>query len=88
MTIFNGAFIAYKDAVNALLEAGNKAQVSLIQIRVRHDEFKENCKNLVEFDCYTDTELMQHIYNLYLAPTVTRYLDILYRPTVAAEQSF
>lgn len=62
---------SYKTAADELLRASSVAQTSLIQIGVRHDEFKESYKNLAEFDCYADAERMQHIFKLY-TPTVTR----------------
>lgn len=62
---------SYKTAADDLLKASSVAQTSLIQIGVRHDEFKESYKNLAEFDCYADADRMQHIYKLY-TPTVTR----------------
>ena len=62
---------SYKTAADELLKASSVAQTSLIQIGVRHDEFKESYKNLAEFDCYADADRMQHIYKLY-TPAVTR----------------
>lgn len=62
---------SYKTAADELLRASSVAQTSLIQIGVRHDEFKESYKNLAEFDCYADAERMQHIYKLY-TPAFTR----------------
>lgn len=62
---------SYKAAADELLKASSVAQTSLMQIGVRHDEFKESYKNLAEFDCYADADRMQHIYKLY-TPTVTR----------------
>lgn len=56
---------SYKTAADELLKASSVAQTSLIQIGVRHDEFKESYKNLAEFDCYADADRMQHIYKLY-----------------------
>lgn len=61
----------YKTAADELLRASSVAQTSLIQIGVRHDEFKESYKNLAEFDCYADAERMQHIFKLY-TPNFTR----------------
>lgn len=62
----------YKQAADGLLAASGVAQTSLIQIGVRHDEFTKSYQNLAEFDCYADTNRMQHIYKLYTAPTFTR----------------
>lgn len=62
---------SYKTAADELLRASSVAQTSLIQIGVRHDEFSQNYKNLAEFDCYADSERMQHIYKLY-TPAFTR----------------
>ena len=62
---------SYKTAADELLRASSVAQTSLIQIGVRHDEFKESYKNLAEFDCYADAERMQHIFKLY-TPNFTR----------------
>ncbi|WP_141742741.1 hypothetical protein [Oligella sp. HMSC05A10] len=61
----------YKTAADDLLKASSVAQTSLMQIGVRHDEFKESYKNLAEFDCYADAERMQHIFKLY-TPNFTR----------------
>ena len=63
---------SYKTAADELLKASSVAQTSLIQIGARHDEFTKSYQNLAEFDCYADAERMQHIYNVYPAPTFAR----------------
>lgn len=62
----------YRQAADSLLVASGVAESSLIKVGVRHDEFSQNYKNLAEFDCWVDAERMQHIYNVYPAPTFAR----------------
>lgn len=62
----------YRQAADSLLVASGVAESSLIKVGVRHDEFTKIYQNLAEFDCYADAERMQHIYNVYPAPTFTR----------------